>query len=95
MYGCTVLSGIACILVRARARRSARLLPAAAAALVLVLEETNTAECYLNAFYRFEITPALSKSSLKYLWIVDNIKQSKGMRPSVTILKALFLNSIL
>jgi hypothetical protein len=80
----------------ARARRSARLLLLLlAAALVLVLEETNTAECYLNAFYRFEITPAFSKSSLQYLWIVDNIKQSKGMTPSVTILKALFLNSIL
>jgi len=80
--------------VRARARASCCCcwLPLA---LVLVLEETNTAECYLNAFYRFEITPPFSKSSLQYLWIVDNIKQSKGMTPSVTILKALFLNSIL
>jgi len=92
MYGvCTDVRCCPVLLVRARASLGSLL----AAALVLVLEETNTAECYLNAFYRFEITPAFSKSSLQYLWIVDNIKQSKGMTPSVTILKALFLNSIL
>jgi len=78
-----------CTRARARARRSpaAYYLPTSSCVSVGKLS-TNTAECYLNAFYRFEITPAFSKSSLQYLWIVENIKQSKGMTPSVTILKA-------
>jgi hypothetical protein len=71
----------------ARARASLDYLPTSSCVSVGKLS-TNTAECYLNAFYRFEITPAFSKSSLQYLWIVENIKQSKGMTPSVTILKA-------